>query len=159
MDDLFSRLKPPSTRRVVIHFDGGTPCNVPSRGFGIGYGSYCYTGLDGQTGKGEPIRVNHGIPCSSNAAEILTLCVALEKLCEMGSPETTSVHVQGDSKIALKWLNVACGRHAQKSVKVAATATALFSESIARLRRAVEPFCKVESEWLPRNHAVAVFGH
>jgi hypothetical protein len=42
------------------------------------------------------------MPCGDNAAEILTLCVAMEKLCEMGSLETTSVHVQGHSKIFLR---------------------------------------------------------
>jgi ribonuclease HI len=159
MDDLFSQPKLAPTRKVTLHFDGGTPCNIPALGFGIGYGSYRYTGLEGQVGNGEPIRVSHGIPCSNNAAEILTLCVALEKLAEMGSPETTHVHVQGDSKIALKWLNVVRGQHPKGRTKTVATGTVLFIESIGRLRKAAEPFNKIESEWLQRDHAVAAFGH
>ena len=159
MDDLFIKPKPAPTRKVIVHFDGGTPCNIPSIGFGIGYGSYCYTGLADQISKGEPIRISHGIPCSNNVAEILTLCVALEKLAEMGSAETTHVHVQGDSKIALKWLNVASGQHNMKRVTISDNATQLFIESIRRLGKAVEPFSKIETEWLERRHAVAAFGH
>ena len=159
MDDLFIKPKPAPTRKVIVHFDGGTPCNIPSLGFGIGYGSFCYTGLANHTSKGEPIRISHGIPCSNNVAEILTLCVALEKLAEMGSAETTHVHVQGDSKIALKWLNVACGQHKAKQATLSINATQLFIESIRRLRKAAEPFSKIETEWLERKHAVAAFGH
>jgi len=159
MDDLFTKPKPATTQKVFVHFDGGTPCNIPSVGLGIGYGSYTYTGLAGQMGTGGPIRVNHGVPCSSNAAEILTLCVALEKLAEMGFPETIHVHVQGDSKITLKWLNVVCGQHAMKRVTFSANASKLFIESIRRLRKAAEPFGKIETEWRKRKHAVAAFGH
>lgn len=118
MDDLFIKPKPAPTRKVNIHFDGGTPCNIPSIGLGIGYGSYRYNGLDGQMSRGAPIRVSHDIPCCNKVAEILTLCVALEKLAEMGSPETTHVHVQRDSMVALDWLNVVCGQHEKKRVKL-----------------------------------------
>jgi hypothetical protein len=83
----------------------------------------------------------------------------LEKLAEMGSAETTHVHVQGDSKIALKWLNVASGQHNMKRVTISDNATQLFIESIRRLGKAVEPFSRIETEWLERRHAVAAFGH
>ena len=159
MDDLFIKPKPAPTRKVKIHFDGGTPCNIPSIGLGIGYGSYCYDGLDGRMSRGAPIRVSHDVPCSNNVAEILTLCVALEKLAEMGSPETTHVHVQGDSTVALKWLNMVCGQHEKKRVTLKGYYTEAFIESVRRLRNAAEPFSKIETEWLERKHAVAAFGH
>lgn len=153
-DDLFSNTSiQPITKTVLIHFDGGTPCNIPRLGYGIGYGSYNFDG-------GEPVRVSHGIPCSNNAAEILTLCCALEALAAKGQCSGIRVNVVGDSQIALKWLNIAAGKRTLKKKKsYTPTGSPDFIASIQRLNIAVKPFADVSGTWLQRDHAVAAFGH
>ena len=75
----------------TIHFDGGTPNNIPSRGgFGIGYGSYLLNG--------EVVRVNFAKPMSCNEAEIRTLIAAAEAVKLISDPARTSLRVVGDSK-------------------------------------------------------------
>lgn len=139
---------------ITVHFDGGTPCNIPSRGFGIGYGSYAFNG-------GTPVRVNHGVPCSNNAAEVLTLCCALEGLKAMGCPPETHIHVTGDSQTALSLVKrVISGRSVVKKKKKASKGgTPEYQESKERLYLACDYFENLTAEWLPREHAVAAFGH
>jgi ribonuclease HI len=149
--DLFSASKLPPERTVRVHFDGGTPCNVPPN-YGIGYGSYCFD-------DGPVVRVDHGIPCSCNAAELLTLSAALEQLALQGDPARTAVHIWGDSKIAIKWTKVAAGEPQRRKAAVSKGASPLFVESIQRLAAAIAPFSQVTAEWKPRAHAVAAFGH
>jgi ribonuclease HI len=133
-----------------IHFDGGTPCNIPP--FGIGYGSYRINSL--------PIaRIDHHIRCSANTAEILTLCCALDDLASKCDPGTTAVHVMGDSQNALKWVRVATGEFVGKRAKISKNVTEPFREAIRRLTPRVQRFALVTSEWKPRIHAVRVFGH
>jgi hypothetical protein len=59
----------PSLEECTIHFDGGTTCNIPSRGYGNGYGSYLVNE--------EIVKVDFGRPMSSNQAEIRTLIAAV----------------------------------------------------------------------------------
>lgn len=155
--DLFST-KPERVieKTIQLTFDGGTPCNNPSLGYGIGYGSWHFEGLRAVQ------RINHRVPCSNNAAELLTLCVALEHLAIRVPPETTHVEVIGDSQIALKWLKVAAGDpnggH-RKKAKVSEGSSELFKETIQRLVKAAEPFAKITAIWQPREKSVELFGH
>lgn len=135
-------------KTVHIRFDGGTPCNVPSKGYGIGYGSY-------QINDEPIVRVDHGRPMSANTAEVLTLVQALS---EIGG-ETTAIVVMGDSQVALKWLDVAAGhRRATKLANVSPefreavqALCAMFSALTSRLA--------VRAQWTPRAESVALFGH
>lgn len=80
----------------VIHFDGGTPNNIPSSGgFGIGYGSYLLNS--------EVVRVNFARAMSNNEAEVRTLIAAAEAVKLISDPARTRLCVVGDSQIALKW--------------------------------------------------------
>lgn len=155
MNTLFDTSPVHLEQTVILHFDGGTPCNHP-KNYGIGYGSYSFNG-------GSPYRVNHGVPCSNNAAEVLTLCVALEELAKLVQPQATEVKVWADSQIAIKWLRVAAGDPSggfkRRSAKLSKGSSELFRQSIARLAAAAQPFAKIEAVWKERSHAVAAFGH
>lgn len=132
---------------LTIHFDGGTPCNIPSRGYGIGYGSYNFNGA-------EPIRVDHGIPCSNNAAETLTLCRALEDALTKFCPKTTKIHILGDSKIVIcRIIRIRTGKEKIHS------GSGEYQAAVDRLRSALKEWAFVTAEWLPRSYAVAAFGH
>jgi len=156
MNDLFSPPKLAPTGSVLVHFDGGTPCNIPRLGYGIGYGSYNFDG-------GEPIRVSFGIHCSANTAELLTLAAALMDLGNKIDPKTCAVHVIGDSQIALKWLRVAAGDIRgglkKKVAKISVGSSPDFKLAIHKLKQAAEPFAHLTGEWKGRAHAVAAFGH
>ncbi len=134
-----------SSANHVIQFDGGTTSNVPSRGFGYGYGSYQIDG--GVIGK-----CQFGIGHSCNSAEILTLFEALKAL-RLLVPECDkkTVRVCGDSKIALKW--VSCQKQPKEST------TIMFRQAIEMLRGEVKNFKKIYTEWRPREHSVKLFGH
>jgi len=131
-------------RIVKIHFDGGTPCNIPRIGYGIGYGSF-------RLDDGEVIRVDHGIPCSNNAAETLTLCCALEVALAAGA---TGVIIEGDSQIVIRRVNA---RNGKKKKKVSGSEA--FRESLEKLSSLLSKFESVRAIWLPRRYAVAAFGH
>lgn len=127
----------------VIEFDGGTSCNIPSKGYGEGYGSFQING-------GEIKRVEFGVGHSCNSAEILTLCAALNEL-KYVCPYAKEVLCRGDSQIALKWISYQ-GKPSKKS-------SPMFLDAINLLRKAVGQFSSVRPEWRNRNHSVALFGH
>lgn len=152
MNNLFNSTAETIQETVFLHFDGGTPCNNPEIGFGIGYGSYRFN-------SNEIVRVNHGIPCSNNAAEVLTVCVALEHLSNIVEPHRTAVHIWADSQIAIKWILVASGSLGGKQAKMSNKASETFKQAVRRLSEACEPFAKITAEWKPREWAVRAFGH
>lgn len=138
-------------RTIQIRFDGGTSCNIPRLGYGNGYGSY-------QIDDAPIYRVNFNVPMSANAAEIRTLARAIETVAQI-EPNTTLLRllILGDSRIALKWANVAAG--SRKRTKIGKTSPE-FQESIVMLELAMRRvFAKVQTNWTPRLQSVAVFGH
>jgi ribonuclease HI len=142
---------------VFLHFDGGTPCNIPSKGYGIGYGSYRFN-------DNPVIKVDHGIPCSNNGAEILTLCCGLEELLRICNLEdnlmdasTTEVVIMGDSQTTLSWVEKVIQKGG--SVKVNSNVSESMKIAIQRLIPALGHFAQVKTRWLERSHAVRAFGH
>lgn len=152
MHDLFdvpSNSPAQPKRTVQIHFDGGTPCNIPRLGYGIGYGSY-------RIDRGEVVRVNHGRPMSANAAEIFTLVSAIQQVVATHG-RGVKLLVVGDSQIALKW---ARGTNRKgKPCKIAKGTSEEFRNAIQSLRDVLRGFGEVETEWNPRANSVRVFGH
>lgn len=136
--------------QVTIEFDGGTPCNIPRLGYGIGYGSYRVT-LE-NTVVGQVSRISHEKPMSANSAEVWTLVRAIEKVDKLrqavGGP--FHLHIIGDSKIALNYV-----RENPKTGK----------GSTDELRQAVEALGKLlknftfTAQWKGRANSVALFGH
>jgi ribonuclease HI len=132
---------------VRICFDGGTSCNVPSRG----YGSYQIADL-------EIVRVKFDVPMSNNVAEVSTLVRAIESL--PNEPSTTRLLIVGDSQIALNWASKAgngipykpprrrLGPHSQE-----------FFSALMSLYRVLSGFSEVKIDWQPRERNVEVFGH
>lgn len=151
MHDLFDTpSNPPAQpkRTVQVHFDGGTPCNIPRLGYGIGYGSY-------RLDEGPVVRVNHGRPMSANAAEIFTLVSAIQQVVATHG-RGVRVLVVGDSQIALKW---ARGKTPKgKPCKQAKGGSEEFRNAIQSLRDVLKGF-EVETQWRPRANSVRVFGH
>lgn len=134
---------------VVVRFDGGTPCNVPAKGYGEGYGSF-------QIGEGTPpIRMKYGQPMSANCAEIRTATEALKEIARRHGLGKW-VHIIGDSQIALKWVNAA---HSKEVMKVSKGSSQPFVEAIQDLYEVASGFEKIITEWQPRHKMVAVFGH
>lgn len=141
---------------VFLHFDGGTPCNIPSKGFGIGYGSYRFN-------SNPVIKVDHGIPCSNNGAELLTLVsalVELKRICDlednlMDSKET-EVLIMGDSQTILGWVDKLIKN---PMIKINPGVSESMKLAIPQLIIAMEPFGEIRTKWLPRIHAVQAFGH
>jgi ribonuclease HI len=129
----------------TVEFDGGTSCNIPSKGFGKGYGSFQINGA-------EIHRVEFGIGHSCNSAEIRTLAAALEAIrLSCADTKKKSVLIRGDSKIALKW--------AKDKKQPSPSTTANFREAIELLRVQVAAFGCIRTEWRGRAHSVALFGH
>lgn len=137
---------------VVIHFDGGTPCNIPRLGFGEGYGSFRLT-VDGVVG--EIHRLKYGVPMSANTAEIRTVTEAIRKVSEVHGMDKI-LHVIGDSQIALKWVKNASEN---APIKVSSKSSPAFGESINNLYSALIGFNKVVTEWNPRDKLFKIFGH
>lgn len=136
---------------IRIEFDGGTPCNVPAQGYGIGYGSYCISY------KGRTIfrkRVSHGEPMSANAAELMTLYCALQECVQMGIDKPThKLHIIGDSQIALKWASTSCKGNVAKG------SSEVFRKAINLVRGEILGYLEVRCEWRARCHSVKQFGH
>lgn len=128
---------------IRIEFDGGTSCNVPSRGFGDGYGSY-------RIDQERPVRLQFYKAMSANAAEVLTLVKAVQEAKQKGA---TSLLIVGDSQIALGWAGNTYRKMSKK-------ATPEFRESVAALRKVLGQFGNaIETRWQPRLKSVATFGH
>src|SRR6266849_473663 len=85
---------------ATIGFDGGTSCNIPSLGYGDGYGSF-------RIDNGPLRRIAFKRPMSNNAAEIFTMAAAIKIAKENGA---TALKLVGDSQIALNWANRVAGK-------------------------------------------------
>lgn len=134
-----------TTAEVVIEFDGGTPCNIPRLGYGIGYGSY-------KIDRGNIVRLTFGRPMSANAAEVWTLVKAIEYVKRAYLPKRTILHVHGDSKIALS----RCHRQPRKGKK---KNTDEFHTACGTLILLCDEFLRVETHWRGRARSVMLFGH
>lgn len=127
----------------VIWFDGGTTCNIPSKGFGFGYGSY-------KIGDNEIIRLKFEEGHSNNSAELKTLLHAFRAVNEKDHDPWKTCLVIGDSTIALKWINW------RGPIK---TGIELFKEQIKLLKLETHFFGEIIPCWWPRNNSVKMFGH
>lgn len=137
----------------VIEFDGGTSCNIPRKGFGIGYGSFKINDLEIQ-------RLKFDKGYSANAAELETMYKALVALNDYIISDTIThvsphILVCGDSCIALKWLN--CKRRPEGSE--------MFVTIINKMRKFIKQrqdcfaFGEITPFWRPRKKSVELFGH
>lgn len=134
---------------IRVEFDGGTPCNIPRLGYGIGYGSYKING--------QPIvRVTHGIPMSANVAEIMTLVSALKDV-QVQFGNRVKVKIFGDSQIALNWAagHTPSGKKKKFSKKV----NQPFRDAVDALRLMTTQFSIVTTNWRGRAKSVELFGH
>jgi ribonuclease HI len=131
---------------ATIEFDGGTSCNIPSLGFGDGYGSF-------RINNGPLRRVRFDRPMSNNAAEISTMAAAIRSAKEHGA---TALVLIGDSQIALNWANRVAGNAKRKHNGNMSDAMRL---SIIELRECMSDIADLETKWQPRLRSVATFGH
>ena len=131
-------------KTITVAFDGGTPCNNP-RNYGNGYGSFAFNDK-------KPWRVAFGEPMSCNAAEVMTLVVALRIiiLVEHNS-HNVSLVITGDSRIAL-------GRCKKKNVPSAKTSSA-YADACGELAILCQQFRSIKTQWRPRGQSVTQFGH
>ncbi len=129
-----------------IEFDGGTTCNVPAKGFGTGYGSY-------QINSDPIVKLEFDLPMSNNAAEVLTVFFAIMDAKNKGAK---SLHIIGDSQIALRWVDVGAGN--VKVSKGAGSGTREFQKAISFLLRAAQGM-KITTKWQSRVYSVLTFGH
>lgn len=148
--DLLHQKDHAALNKVRVEFDGGTPCNIPSKGYGDGYGSYqlCCNGHV------YPIeRVNFGRPMSNNVAEISVLIRAIEAVARLHKPEKTILEIHGDSQIAL-------GRvKKQLWPKQRENKSPDFVEACDRLWALCFAFHEVTTHWRGRERSVKIFGH
>jgi len=137
----------------VIEFDGGTSCNIPRKGFGIGYGSFKINDLEIQ-------RLQFDKGYSANAAELETMYKALVALNDYIMSDVIThvaphILVCGDSCIALKWLN--CKRIPEGSE--------MFVTIINKMRKFIKQrqdclaFGEITPFWRGRQKSVELFGH
>lgn len=140
-----------SQEKLIIIFDGGTTCNIPSKGFGGGYGSF-------KVGDHEIQRVKFGVGHSANSAEVRTLVEALRYAKEHFDKSILShgIIVYGDSKIALKWLK-SPGFFMPTSYK-GKEPTQNFVEAVKLLKEARKGL-NTQVQWQPRKESVKLFGH
>lgn len=151
----FGSTEPQNTLRILrkykIEFDGGTPCNVPRLGYGIGYGSY-------RVDEGPVIRRDHGVPMSANAAEIMTLVEAVRYIGILEKERSViELEIWGDSQIAIKWAN-GC-TPSGKPAKLSKGTSEMFRNSIQTLRDVLRPYGAVHAHWHRRINSVKTFGH
>ena len=137
----------------VIEFDGGTSCNIPRKGFGVGYGSFQINDLEIQ-------RLQFDTGYSANAAEIETMyksLIALDKYIreDIVTHVAPSILVCGDSCIALKWLN--CNRNPVGSDKFVTIINEMKTFIYNRQESFV--FGEITPFWRPRKKSVELFGH
>lgn len=139
----------PAKRTVNIITDGGTSCNIPALGYGIGYGSYKVDDLP-------VIRVDHKRPMSANAAEIWTVVAATEALVDDFSivlPQTV-LHVTCDSRIVVKWCSPV---HYQSDHSGGGSDE--FRDAVAALKHSLRKFHSASADWWARENSVRIFGH
>lgn len=140
----------------VIEFDGGTSCNIPRKGFGIGYGSFQINDL--------PIeRVKFTEGYSANAAELETLYSALLYLDKYIREDVInhfapSITICGDSCIALKWINCNCVPKEKHGSKMFRTVIKQMREFIKQNQESFI-FGEITPFWRPRKKSVELFGH
>lgn len=149
--ELLSQHESPALNNVRIEFDGGTPCNIPSKGYGDGYGSYqlCCNGHV------YPIeRVNFGRPMSNNVAEISVLIRAIEAVARLHKPEKTILEIHGDSQIAL--LRTTKAFTPRKKLY---RGSADYIAACHRLHTACAQFHNITTHWRGRERSVKIFGH
>lgn len=138
----------------IIEFDGGTSCNIPRKGFGIGYGSYKINDF-------EIVMVKFEEGYSSNAAEIETMYRALLDLSNKIKEDVVThiyprIVVCGDSCIALKWIN--CKSFPKEG-------SDKFINSIKNLKKLISDcqdcmlFGEITPFWRGRAKSVELFGH
>ena len=140
-----------SQKKLIIIFDGGTTCNVPSKGFGEGYGSF-------KVGDHPIQRVKFGVGHSANSAEIRTLIEALKYAKQYFDKITLAngVIVYGDSKIALRWLK-SPGFLLPTAFK-GKEPTQNFIEAVKLLKEARKGL-STQTQWHHRSESVKLFGH
>jgi ribonuclease HI len=130
-----------------IEFDGGTSSNIPSLGYGDGYGSFRINN--------EPVRrLQFNRPMSANAAEIFTMAAAVKVAVENGA---TALVLVGDSQVALCWANRIAGNG--KPRKHNGNMSCSMRDGIAELRRRMAGVMDVKTQWQPRERSFAAFGH
>lgn len=140
---------------VVIEFDGGTPCNIPSKGYGNGYGSF-------RINNGPPQRVNFERPMSNNAAELWTLRYAISQIegwMGVGDPFSKRLIIRGDSQVALKWADVAAGNQVKGKQTPTPNSSGEMIDAIESLKSSLPHFRSVKTEWQPREKSVSSLGH
>lgn len=133
--------------KVVIEFDGGTPCNIPRLGYGDGYGSYQ---IDSGGTRAPIVRRNFGVPMSANVAEISTLIAAIKTVLKSFDPKITALDIRGDSKTAL-WRCAKRTKPTSPPSDFKAAADELFS--------LCAQFNEVKTNWRGRKVSVRLFGH
>jgi ribonuclease HI len=133
----------PANGVTRIEFDGGTSCNSAAKGFGLGYGSY-------RIDAGRPVRLRFS-SMSNNCAEVLALLFAVQAAKERGAE---SFHIVGDSRIALRWADIAAGNRKLKG----GGGTREFQKAVSLLIKALSG-CSVTTQWQPRFTSVLTFGH
>ena len=134
---------------ICASADGGTSCNIPSKGFGDGYGSF-------QIGKGPIHRRKFGPGYSNNAAEIEIIASALTYIETQWDASELEVMFYSDSQVALAWLKAS----AEGSLKkLSEGASEGMRSAIAVLRIIAPRFLLIRTEWHPRSKSVAAFGH
>jgi len=150
--------KPPKIGLIKfrIVFDGGTPCNVPSQGYGIGYGSYKVNNLP-------VVRCDHRLPMSANCAEIMTLVEAIRSVASetQHSPaiprDKIHLDIWGDSQIAVNWANGVSP--SGKPCKLSKGSSKEFGNAVQTLRDILKGFGYVQAQWHSRTNSVRTFGH
>lgn len=133
--------------KVVIEFDGGTPCNIPRLGYGEGYGSYQ---IDSGGTRAPIVRRNFGIPMSANVAEISTLIAAIKTVLKSFDPKITALDIRGDSKVAL-------GRCTNRMKPTSPPSD--FKMAADELFGLCAQFIEVKTNWRGRAASVRLFGH
>lgn len=133
-------------RKIRVEFDGGTPCNNPRIGYGVGYGSYK---IDGQP----IVRMNHGLPMSANVAEMTTVICALRDV-QIQFGNDVHVSIFGDSQIALLRCTKGLTEKRRRSFN-----NNSFSRSCDTLYSLCQQFSMVSTHWRGRAASVRLFGH
>lgn len=134
---------------MQIIFDGGCIYEKTSNGIGRGYGSY-------RIDEEAIVRVDHGLNMTANAAEVLTVCRALEEIIRRYKDTMSlALLIIGDSQVALANVrrfqkpNAQPNKNTHESFQYATESLGIF---LAR-------FSKIEARWHGRKHSVKLFGH